>query len=91
VSSALNNEMARQGDDIISLFRSKTCILRKYLKGVLQLKRIKQLDTKQIPEREMKTPKPVICVKFELIFLNRNKPCKKRKYKCHLGESLADK
>lgn len=81
VSSALYNEMTRQenkslqGDDIIPLFGNKTCILRKYIKGVFQLKRIKQLDTKQIPEREMKTPKPFICVKFELIFLkNRNKP-----------------
>jgi len=42
------------------------------------LKRTKQLDTKQIPNREMERPKPVKCVQFELIFfLNRDKLFKK--------------
>jgi len=55
-------------DDINPLFRNKTRVLRKYLKGDFELKRMRQLDTKQIPEREMKRPSPVKCVKFELIF-----------------------
>jgi len=43
----------------------------------------------QIPKRETKRPKPVKCVKFEFFF-NRDNPCKKkkkRKSKCHRGES----
>jgi hypothetical protein len=49
---------------------------------------MKRLDTKQIPEREKKRPKPVKSVNFELIFfINRDKPFKKRKSKCHRGES----
>jgi hypothetical protein len=39
---------------------------------------MKQLDTKEIPEREMKRPSPVKCVKFELIFLKSGKTWKKK-------------
>lgn len=40
---------------------------------------MKQLDTKQFPERKMKKSKPVKCAKFELFFFKSGQTLQKKK------------